>query len=115
MAEDLRKYTRNVLRKNDTDIIMPDNKGGYVKIDGVKVSPEFASVVDKLITEKRNKDIQEYENNKRRLDILNLIEVYEEPTVEEEDDELIIEFNPSKTWAPKDIEILFDFGYDGEE
>ena len=75
---DLRKLTRNIFRKQPTDMILEKKNGEGVKVEGLEVTPEFAVLTEKVMKERAAK-------NERLKAMLEMTEVWTPPTATPEE------------------------------
>ena len=75
---DLRKLTRNIFRKQPTDMILEKKNGEGVKVEGLEVTPEFAALTEKVMKERAAK-------NERLKAMLEMTEVWTPPTATPEE------------------------------
>ena len=70
---DLRNLTRNIFRRQPTDMILEKKNGEGVKVEGLEVTPEFAAITEKVMKERAAK-------NERLKAMLEMTEVWTPPT-----------------------------------
>ena len=79
---DLRNLTRNIFRKQPIDMILEKNNDEYVKVEGLEVTPEFASLTEKTMKARAS---ARAEKNERLKDMLEMTEIWTPPTATPEE------------------------------